>query len=197
MPGCNNGTVELGFPRDLFSRFLCYRYRCPRSVARHGAAVCGQPVRGFPVRGWVPRARPFSCWTWCSPVGFAVSYSEVISTLALPPRVTPFVGAATLIYFAIAGVAVTVHAVWGWVSRQFRPAGRSRPQGRVEAAGTALVAAPVLVLGYGSFVERLNFRVQEVDVPLRGPARGSGRAAHPAAQRHPPERLSERADWRA
>ncbi len=101
-------------------------------------------------------------------VGFAVSYSEVISTLALPPRVTPFVGAATLIYFAIAGVAVTVHAVWEWVSRQFRLPVDPGRRGALKAAGTSLVAAPVLVLGYGSFVERLNFRVQEVDVPLGG-----------------------------
>ena len=101
-------------------------------------------------------------------VGFAVSYSEVISTLALPPRVTPFVGAATLIYFAIAGVAVTVHAVWEWVSRQFRLPVDPGRRGALKTAGTSLVAAPVLVLGYGSFVERLNFRVQEVDVPLGG-----------------------------
>ena len=36
---------------------------------------------------------------------------------------------------------------------------------------TALMAAPAAVVGYGTFIERRNFRLREVDIPLRGLAR--------------------------
>jgi uncharacterized protein len=101
-------------------------------------------------------------------IGYAVSYSEVISVLALPPRLTPFMGALTIMYFATAGVAVTIHAGWGWIISQFQGPVNPGRRSALKAAGNSLIAAPVLVLGYGSFVERLNFHVREVDVPVAG-----------------------------
>jgi predicted MPP superfamily phosphohydrolase len=101
-------------------------------------------------------------------MGFTVSYSEVVSILALPPGVTPFFGAATLIYVAIAGAAVTVHAVWNWIDKRYLgPVNPGRRQ-VLKAAGNTFMAAPLLVMGYGSFIERLNFQVREVDVPVGG-----------------------------
>ena len=63
----------------------------------------------------------------------------------------------------------------------------------LNVAGNALMAAPFAAMGYGAFVERTDFRVREVDVPLPGLPARPGRPAHSAAQRHPPERLPERA----
>ena len=101
-------------------------------------------------------------------LGFAVSYSEVISVLRLSPRVTPFAGALTIMYFAIAGVVVTIHAAWCWITKQLGEPVNPGRRNALKTAGNSLMAAPVLVLGYGSFVERLNFQVQEVDVPVGG-----------------------------
>jgi predicted MPP superfamily phosphohydrolase len=101
-------------------------------------------------------------------LGFAVTYSEVISLLRLSPRITPFLGAATLIYFATAGVAVVLHALWSWISIQLlAPMNRGR-RTLLKAAGSSVAAAPVLVFGYGALIERLNFRVRETDIPIAG-----------------------------
>ena len=38
----------------------------------------------------------------------------------------------------------------------------------LNAAGGALMAAPFAAVGYGSFIQRTDFRVREVDIPLAG-----------------------------
>ncbi len=99
-------------------------------------------------------------------MGFIASYSEVISTLGLPPRIAPVFGAATLMYIPVAGALVAIHAAWKWSGRR-APAGIDPGRrNALKAAGGALVAVPVGALGYGTFIERLNFHVREVEVPV-------------------------------
>ena len=38
----------------------------------------------------------------------------------------------------------------------------------LNAAGGALMAAPFAAIGYGAFIQRTDFHVREVDIPLAG-----------------------------
>ena len=56
----------------------------------------------------------------------------------------------------------------------------------LQLAGQAAVVAPAAVLGYGTFIQRLDFRVREVDVPIAELPGDLEGLRHPADQRHPP-----------
>ncbi len=100
--------------------------------------------------------------------GFVASYSEVVSTLGLPAGPAQALGAATLVYFATAAAAISIHAIWSRISRQFLGAVDPRRRRVLQAVSNSLIAAPAAVLGYGAFVERFDFHVREFDVPVPG-----------------------------
>ncbi len=97
--------------------------------------------------------------------GYALSFSDLTARLHAPGRMAALAGAATLFYLMMAtGVLVL------WTLKQFavrRLAPRVDPERRrvLETAGNVLLAAPVAVLGYG-YVQRTNFHVREIDVPI-------------------------------
>jgi len=98
---------------------------------------------------------------------FALGFSFLTSRFALPPQVALVAGAVGQTWFfgSTAG-----YLLW----RGFRLAtSRARkapfdPERRrlLNATGAALAAAPFALVGYGALVERLDFRVREVDVPI-------------------------------
>jgi predicted MPP superfamily phosphohydrolase len=77
-------------------------------------------------------------------------------------------GAGALSYFLTAtGVLVIYEAlarVHNLLHADVHP-GRRRV---LQAAGGALMAAPFAAVGYGAFIQRTDFRVSEVDIPLAG-----------------------------
>ncbi len=76
--------------------------------------------------------------------------------------------AACLLYLMLAAAVLLLHGV---LSMLHKPLGAAVDTGRrrvLSAAGGAVLAAPFAVLGYGVLVERLDFRVREVDVPIPG-----------------------------
>ena len=100
--------------------------------------------------------------------GFVASYSEVVSALGLAAAPAQALGAATLVYFAIAAAAISVHAAWSLISRQFLGAVDPRRRKVLQTVSNSLIAVPAAVLGYGAFIERFDFHVKEVDVPVPG-----------------------------
>jgi len=67
-----------------------------------------------------------------------------------------------------ATAALAIYEISRWVGRRLGGATDSGRRRLVHAAGTTLMAAPFAAAGYGLFIERLDLRVREQDVPLPG-----------------------------
>jgi predicted MPP superfamily phosphohydrolase len=96
--------------------------------------------------------------------GCLLSFSWLFHWLRIPGRPDVYVEAVALSYLLCATGALTLRAIirfaGGRWNRQADP-GRRRV---LELAGKAAVAAPVAVLGYGTFIERFDLRVREEDI---------------------------------
>jgi uncharacterized protein len=95
-------------------------------------------------------------------LGYACDYAEVDTWLAF--RSAAVIGAITYLYLALSAFAVAAHAVAGAIGKN---AGTNKGRRRALAiAGKSLIVAPVAAIGYGALIERTNFQVSEVDLPL-------------------------------
>ena len=100
--------------------------------------------------------------------GYGCSMSDLMARLGLAGRGAMWIGAISFCYFIAATVVLVVH----WFLDRFRrhddadvDAGRRRV---LNTAGNLVMAGPFVVLGYGGLVQRTDFRVREIDVPLAG-----------------------------
>ena len=101
-------------------------------------------------------------------LGYSFSFTAFLSRLHILPETAMRLGATSLSYLLLATVFVVLHASLQWIDRHLiADADRGRRRA-LYAAGRILMAAPVIVLGYGSFIERHRFRVREVDIALAG-----------------------------
>lgn len=99
--------------------------------------------------------------------GFVLSFSFLVSHYKLAASPSLVVGAMSQIwlfattagYLAYRTVRFIAERIWG---PAFDPSRRRM----LNATGGALLAAPFAVVGYGSLIERLDFHVREVDVPI-------------------------------
>jgi len=98
---------------------------------------------------------------------FVASFSFMVSRYripAIPAAIAGAVGqtwlfASTAGYLLYRGFQFLVNRIWR------TPFDGSRRHA-INATGIALAAAPFALTGYGMFVERLDFRVREIDVPI-------------------------------
>jgi uncharacterized protein len=100
----------------------------------------------------------------------AAAYAPTLSEAGarLPFRGLAVYGAIAFFYLGMSACAVAVHAIVGAIGKRL---GASTSPGRrrvLNLAGKALMAAPFAAMGYGALIERINFHVREVDVPLAG-----------------------------
>jgi predicted MPP superfamily phosphohydrolase len=96
------------------------------------------------------------------------SWANLISRLGIGSSLALPVGAAALAYLLLATAAVAIHGLMQWASRRFDAATNPARRHLIHATGGALLAAPLAALGYGTLVERCNFRVREIDTPVEG-----------------------------
>ena len=101
-------------------------------------------------------------------IGYLLSFSELLSWLRVPSRFGAYLAAFALAYLLVATVAVVVRAGVNGILRRFPAAAEPGRRKLLRAAGNAAIAAPVAVLGYGTFIERFDLHVRELDVPLAG-----------------------------
>ncbi len=101
-------------------------------------------------------------WDGLLALGYLATLSRLLSTLHIPPGPAMVFGAGALAYLMIAAVVLAIHTVMTLVKLPFDP-GRRRA---LDTAGRVLMAAPVAAVGYGALVERLNFGVREVEIPI-------------------------------
>ena len=99
-------------------------------------------------------------------VGYALSFSELLSRAKLPPEVGSFFAAAALVYLLLATAWLCLHFLTRFALDRWNAdvdPGRRRA---IQLAGQAAMIVPAAVLGYGTFIERLDFGVREIDVPI-------------------------------
>ncbi len=102
-----------------------------------------------------------------------------LCTFADPPRLmhmpgwqAEMLGAMAFLYLVIATLFLPTRWAVARIRKHFdRPADRSRRRA-LNAAGNLALAAPFAVVGYGTFIERTNFHVREVDIPIANLAPG-------------------------
>jgi uncharacterized protein len=102
-------------------------------------------------------------------LGYALTFSQMDSHLGLSARAAAMIGAVTLFYLVVVAAVMGVSVMGEIVGRRLpKDADVGRRRLLMGAASQVLVAAPVAVLGYGTFIERLDFRVREVELPVAG-----------------------------
>jgi predicted MPP superfamily phosphohydrolase len=97
---------------------------------------------------------------------YVLDSSDLLVHLGIPPRVDVAIGAVGLGYLMAATGSYVLHGTFSAIRTQL---GGDVDPGRrrvLNAAGGVLAASPLAVLGYGALVERLDFRVREIDVPF-------------------------------
>jgi predicted MPP superfamily phosphohydrolase len=99
-------------------------------------------------------------------IGYAFTFTAFLSYFHIPPETAMLLGATSLSYLLLATAIVLVHCILKGIERRWMAevdVGRRR---MLYSTGRVLMAAPVIALGYGSFIERHKFHVREVDIPL-------------------------------
>lgn len=101
-------------------------------------------------------------------VGFLCTFSDYSARLGVHGIIPAMLGAGSLAYGLIATAVLAIYEIFRWLGRHL--GGDTNPGRRrlIHTAGGAFMAAPFAVVGYGMFIERFDFRVREVDVPMSG-----------------------------
>lgn len=98
---------------------------------------------------------------------YVLSISELVSRYHLPPRIALSLGAVGVAYLVIATSVLVLQTLMQWAKRVVTSPDLDPSRRRLlDMAGLALVTSPIAVLGYGTLVQRTNFQVREVDVPV-------------------------------
>jgi uncharacterized protein len=101
-------------------------------------------------------------------VGCAFTCSDYMARLGIGGPGFTLAGGVALIYCLTATAALAIHEISRWLGRQLDGDTNSERRRLIHTAGTAIMAAPFAAAGYGMFIERLDLRVRELDVPLGG-----------------------------
>jgi hypothetical protein len=100
--------------------------------------------------------------------GYSFSFSELVPHLGIPGHIALIMGAGILAYLITSTAVLAVWLALRAIARQLVADVNPGRRRALNAAGNVLMAAPFVVMGYGALVERLDFRVREVDVALPG-----------------------------
>jgi len=101
-------------------------------------------------------------------VCYVFTFSRALAWLGIPTAIGSVLGAGSLTYFmTLTGVLVIYQLLSA--AGKLLPADTDPGRRRVlNAAGSALMAAPFVAVGYGAFIQRTDFHIREVDIPFAG-----------------------------
>lgn len=98
--------------------------------------------------------------------GYLCTFADPPRLMQMPGFAAEILGGATFLYLIIATLTLPIRWAVARISKHFdRPANQSRRRALNTASNLAL-AAPLAVVGYGTFIERTNFHVREIDMPI-------------------------------
>ena len=99
-------------------------------------------------------------------LGYLLSFSGLAAEYHFPRLASTALTAAALFYLLLASAVLILHRLLEWLRQPLEAATDPGRRRLLAAAGNTALAAPFAVLGYGSFVERLDFHTREIDVPI-------------------------------
>jgi predicted MPP superfamily phosphohydrolase len=106
-------------------------------------------------------------WNLCIVAGYMLSLSELVSALGLPPRFSLYAGASSLFYLITASSLVGLVELIRWLRPVLAPVDADPVRRKLlNTAGLVLATSPFAAIGYGAFIQRTDFRVREVTVPI-------------------------------
>lgn len=101
-------------------------------------------------------------------IAYLFTFPTFANSLPAPTPVVMILGAGSLAYFMTATLVMIVHTVMGLLKRVVHAETNPGRRRVLNATSNVLMAAPFAVMGYGSLIQRTNFRVREVDIPIPG-----------------------------
>ncbi|HWB83753.1 MAG TPA: metallophosphoesterase [Bryobacteraceae bacterium] len=101
-------------------------------------------------------------------LGYVLSFSPVIRYFEISGSVPIVMGALALIYSVIATAVLLLHWIGKGLKRHFNAEADEGRRRALNTAGSALMISPFALMGYGALIQRTNFHVHELDVPLPG-----------------------------
>jgi len=101
-------------------------------------------------------------------LGILAGFPQVAVPLGIKGRpAVAWLGATAHLWMYTSAAAWLIYTVLAFGRARFAPPPFNPVRRRVlNAAGGALVASPLLAVGYGALIERTSFRVREVDLPV-------------------------------
>lgn len=107
-----------------------------------------------------------ACFNLAVLFGYSFSFAAVLPRFPLTTRRAMVIGAATMAYLAVATAVLL--ALWGLraVRRHLNLPLNPARRRALSTAGNLLIAAPFTALGYGTFIERTDFRVRQTEIPF-------------------------------
>ena len=101
-------------------------------------------------------------------VSYTFTFSTLLARLGIPSHFGMVLGAGALAYLMTATSVLAIYHVLAFVRRRVHVDVNPGRRRVLNVAGNALLASPFLAMGYGAFIQRTDFRVREVDIPLPG-----------------------------
>ena len=101
-------------------------------------------------------------------IGYAFTFPTVLQWLRIPTRMGMVLGAGSLAYFMTATAVMGLHLMLNAIRRQLHADTNPGRRRVLNVAGNAMMATPFAIMGYGALVQRTDFRVREIDLPIPG-----------------------------
>ena len=100
-------------------------------------------------------------------VGFSLSFHTVARLLGFPGWLRGALGGGAYLWLFSSTGAYLIHRIRLWLHSRAGVSGFDPGRRKLVAgAGHALVAAPFALTGFGALVQRTDFRVREIDIPI-------------------------------
>ena len=100
-------------------------------------------------------------------IGFVLAFPSWSAVISCPPDPRRWPGPSRRSGYSVPPRVISLTAPSVFSSNRFGPPTFDPTRRRLlNATGGALIAAPFALVGYGALVERLDFRVREVEIPI-------------------------------
>ncbi len=143
-----------------FAVLLAVQWWISRALMRRARRIAGVRLRAAGAAIWLFSALTILCYCF--------TFSDVSARLHLSGPLPTVLGAAALVYLIVATTVFVVYTTLKVVRKHLGADVDPARRRALNLAGNLIIASPFAAIGYGSLVQRTDFRIREIDVPLPG-----------------------------